>query len=109
MSKYVIKVFEKQDNGELIPHAYNEENTQFEMEAEGYFIAAISQENVGDNKVQVKSEIAIHEVTAGALGTALYECEQARSALMSHTKKRLLTQLLAGELEPKEKSDDAAE
>lgn len=109
MSKYVIKVFEKQENGDLIPHAFDEADTQFEMEAEGYFIAAISQKKVSDTKMEVNSEIAMHDITAGALGSALYECSEAREAMMNHSKKRLLEKLLSGELEPKERNEDAAE
>lgn len=109
MSKYVIKVFEKQDNGELIPHAYNEENTNYGIECGGYFILGITSEDLADGKTQLSSETALHDITGGELGAALYNCEQARDALMAFSKRRLLEKLLAGEFEPKEKSDDAAE
>lgn len=109
MSKYVIKVFEKQDNGELIPHAYNEENTSYGIECGGYFIMGITTEDLESGKTQFSTETALHDITVGELGSALYSCEQARDALMSFSKRRLLEKLLSGELEPKEKSDDAAE
>lgn len=94
MSNYVIKVFEKQENGELKPFAFDHDNTVYELEGEGFVCLGITQSDPSEGQVRVSSQSAVHDVSSGAVGSALMGDDTIRAALNAYAKHEMLKRLV---------------
>lgn len=106
MSNYVVKVFEKHENGDLTPFAFNEEGTLFELHGEGFMLFALTETESEDGRSQLRNESAIHDLSEHMIAEALNNNKICKSAMAKASLFALLNKL-TGDLD--EAIDNAAE
>lgn len=106
MSNYVVKVFEKHENGDLTPFAFNEEGTLFELHGKGFMLFALTETESEDGRLQLKNESAIHDLSERMIAEVLNNNQPCKSALAKASLFKLLN-TLTGDLD--EEIDNAAE
>lgn len=106
MSNYVVKVFEKHENGDLTPFAFNKEGTRFELHGEGFMLFALTETESEDGRSQLRNESVIHDLSEHMIAEALNNNQPCKSALAKASLFALLDKLTG---DPDGGSDNAAE